>query len=133
MRSSSTSHARTEPARAPRAVLHPLIAWLVLSACGAERTGDPGTGAEPGAIPPGAPTVSLDASVRYQTINGWEAVAQIGQVECPPDALERYRDEVLQRAPQRPGLGAGKYPEAPGSRKRASLFSSAPAWLAFLA
>jgi hypothetical protein len=94
----------------------------VLSACGAERTGDPGTGAEPGTIPPGAPTVSLDASVRHQTINGWEAVAQIGQVECPPAAVERYRDEVLQRAVNELGLNRVRVPlpggvENPGANQ----------------
>ena len=54
--------------------------------------------ADTGAVVDVAPTV------RHQVINGWEAVAGIGEADCHPDAVARYRDDVLHRAVDELGI-----------------------------
>lgn len=48
--------------------------------------------------------VDVASTVRHQVVNGWEAVAGIGEADCHPDAVARYRDEVLRRAVEELGI-----------------------------
>ena len=46
--------------------------------------------------------ISLDSSVRYQTIEAWEATAQAGQVECA--SFASYADQVMDLAADELGI-----------------------------
>jgi hypothetical protein len=43
------------------------------------------------------PVLSVDTTQAFQRITGWEATAQLGEVDCNPVAFTRYRDEVVHR------------------------------------
>lgn len=52
-------------------------------------------------VTPPTPTgqvVEVYSGLTYQTITGWEATAQIGQLECNPTAYSVYRTPLLDRA-----------------------------------
>jgi hypothetical protein len=87
-----------------RRALRAVLPALALAGCGPDPTHDANTPPAQGPAPPGAATIRVDDTARHQTINGWEAVAQIGQVECPATSFARYRDEVLDRAVNELGL-----------------------------
>ena len=42
-----------------------------------------------------AQTITLNPSQTYQTINGWEATSEAGQMEC--STFDRYKDEMMSR------------------------------------
>lgn len=77
-----------------------LACGIALGACGGESpaTAD-GGGQGP---PPGGGTLWVDAGTRYQTIVGWEAVAQAGQQDNPLFAL--YADTLFDLAVNDLGL-----------------------------
>lgn len=56
----------------------------------------------PAAIP--APVISLDTTRVFQRIVGWEATAQLGEVDCNPEAFRRYHTGVVRRAVNELGL-----------------------------
>lgn len=49
-------------------------------------------------------TVTVNGAVQYQTMTGWEASPQIGQVECDPRAYQSFKNEVLDRAANELGI-----------------------------
>lgn len=75
-------------------------AWLLASAsvaCSGDRTSSP---ADTTAVPPSGnaivPTVTVDTLRRFQTMSGWEAVAQIGHTTAQASSLQR--DSLFDRA-----------------------------------
>jgi hypothetical protein len=48
--------------------------------------------------PPGSNTVSVDGSTTFQTMVGWEATAQAGQIECGPAAFAIYKNSLFDQA-----------------------------------
>ncbi|MEP7382706.1 MAG: Ig-like domain-containing protein [Gemmatimonadota bacterium] len=49
-------------------------------------------------------TITLNGSLQYQTMTGWEALAEIGQAECDPRAYQSYKSGVLDRAANELGI-----------------------------
>ena len=49
-------------------------------------------------------TISINGSLQYQTMTGWEALAEIGQSECDPRAYQSYKNSVLDRAANELGI-----------------------------
>jgi len=49
-------------------------------------------------------TITVNGAVRYQTMTGWEGLAEIGQSECDPRAYASYKNEVLDRAANELGV-----------------------------
>ena len=49
-------------------------------------------------------TITINGALRYQTMTGWEALAEIGQSECDPRAYASYKNEVLDRAANELGI-----------------------------
>jgi len=56
--------------------------------------------------PGGTPlaTIAVNGAQRFQTMTGWEALAEIGQVECDPRAYATFKNEVLDRAANELGI-----------------------------
>ena len=50
------------------------------------------------------PVLTLSPRDTFQTISGWEAAAQLGEVDCNREAYRRYRAEVVDRAVNELGL-----------------------------
>lgn len=57
-------------------------------------------------LPGGAPvaTITVTGAQRFQTMTGWEALADIGHVECDPRAYQTFKNEVLDRAANEVGI-----------------------------
>ncbi len=49
-------------------------------------------------------TITVNGALRYQTMTGWEALAEIGQSECDPRAYQSYKNGVLDRAANELGI-----------------------------
>ncbi len=49
-------------------------------------------------------TITINSSLQYQTMTGWEALAEIGQSECDPRAYQSYKNGVLDRAANELGI-----------------------------
>jgi len=49
-------------------------------------------------------TVTVIGAQRFQTMTGWEALAEIGQSECDPRAYQAFKQEVLDRAANEVGI-----------------------------
>lgn len=49
-------------------------------------------------------TITVDAAQQFQTMTGWEALAEIGQAECDPRAYASYKNNVLDRAANELGI-----------------------------
>ncbi|MGH7555772.1 MAG: hypothetical protein ACREMQ_22455 [Longimicrobiales bacterium] len=82
-------------------------AFLTLSSCGLGES----------------PTITVDPSVRYQTMVGWEASAQAGHIECPASAYDRYRDELFDRAVNELGINRLRIPLRSGVENPADYFA----------
>lgn len=54
--------------------------------------------------PAGPALIDVFPDRTYQTIHGWEASGQLGEVDCNPVAFEKYHDEVVHRAVNELGL-----------------------------
>ena len=48
--------------------------------------------------------MEISPRITFQRVSGWEAAAQLGEVDCNPEAYRRYRDEVVDRAVNELGL-----------------------------
>ncbi len=48
--------------------------------------------------------ITLNNALQYQTMTGWEALAEIGQSECDPRAYASYKNGVLDRAANELGI-----------------------------
>ncbi len=73
-----------------------------------------------------AAIVEISPAVTFQKISGWEAAAQLGEVDCNPGAYRRYRDEVVDRAVNELGLTRLRLD------LRSGLESDTDTWPAFL-
>lgn len=69
-----------------------------LLACNAGGGSERATAGDP------VPFVDIAPQRTFQTIIGWEATAQLGEVDCNREAYQRYRAEVLDRAVNELGL-----------------------------
>jgi hypothetical protein len=49
-------------------------------------------------------TITVNGALQYQTMTGWEALAEIGQSECDPRAYASYKNDVLDRAANELGI-----------------------------
>ena len=49
-------------------------------------------------------TIVVNAAQQFQTMTGWEALAEIGQAECDPRAYQTYKSGVLDRAANEIGI-----------------------------
>lgn len=49
-------------------------------------------------------TVTINATQEFQTMTGWEALAEIGQAECDPRAYQTYKSGLLDRAANEVGI-----------------------------
>lgn len=70
---------------------------------------------------PQAVTISLDSGTQYQTINGWEAVAQAGQLEC--QGFSKYKNEVYDRAVNELGINRLRLEIKSGTENPVDYFS----------
>ncbi len=75
-----------------------MLTSLILMGCNAS-TQLPGM-AQP--QPQKVVSVTLDPDISFQTITGWEATAQAGQIECP--SFDQYQGELFDRAVNEMGL-----------------------------
>lgn len=73
------------------------------------------------------PVVDVSPGTTFQTISGWEAAAQLGEVDCNPEAYRRYRAEVVDRAVNEVGLTRLRLD------LRSGVESAVDTWPAFLA
>lgn len=53
---------------------------------------------------PSLGTITVNGAQQFQTMSGWEALAEIGQAECDPRAYQTYKNEVLDRAANEVGI-----------------------------
>lgn len=67
-------------------------------------------------------TIRIDPTVRFQTMKGWEAVAQAGQVECSPTAFTHYRDRVFDMAVDDLGINRLRLEILSGAENRVDHF-----------
>lgn len=67
---------------------------------------DRSAGVDVTVTPGGTPlaTIAVNEGQRFQAMTGWEALAEIGQVECDPRAYATFKDEVLDRAANEVGI-----------------------------
>ena len=49
-------------------------------------------------------TITVIGAQQFQTMTGWEALAEIGHVECDPRAYQTFKNEVLDRAANEIGI-----------------------------
>ncbi|MEO6445997.1 MAG: Ig-like domain-containing protein, partial [Gemmatimonadaceae bacterium] len=49
-------------------------------------------------------TITVNGAQTFQTMTGWEALAEIGQAECDPRAYQSYKSGVLDRAANELGI-----------------------------
>lgn len=49
-------------------------------------------------------TITVDGTRNFQTMTGWEALAEIGQSECDPRAYQSFKNGVLDRAANEIGI-----------------------------
>ncbi|MEO6446843.1 MAG: Ig-like domain-containing protein [Gemmatimonadaceae bacterium] len=53
---------------------------------------------------PSSGTITVNGALTFQTMAGWEALAEIGQAECDPRAYQSYKSGVLDRAANELGI-----------------------------
>jgi hypothetical protein len=70
--------------------------------------------------PGGSATITLNAANTYQTITGWEAVAEVGQSECTGYA--NYADEVFDLAANDLGINRLRLPLPTGTENTVDYF-----------
>ncbi len=92
---------------------------LIMAALGCAATDDREASA--------APIIEIKPESTFQTIRGWEAAAQLGEVDCNHEAYRRYRSEVVDRAVNEVGLTRLRLD------LRSGVESAVDTWPAFLA
>ena len=60
-----------------------VLGSLIISACNFQAVSQP-------------PQISVNPAVKYQTISGWEAVAQVGELDC--DGFDLYKNDLYNQA-----------------------------------
>ncbi len=66
--------------------------------------------------------VDVDVTTRYQTMDGWEATAQMGQWECGRTAFDNYRDALVDRAVNELGINRLRVELTSGSENTTDWF-----------
>lgn len=85
-----------------------------------------GAGCETNAVtrsPNGSVVVTVDTSVKYQTMTGWEAVAQAGQART---GFERWRDSLFYAAVNDLGINRLRLTVRSGSENRSEYYDGTP-------
>jgi len=73
-----------------------------ITAAVGDRTGQATVTVTQGNTPAG--TIGIIGSQQFQTMTGWEALAEIGHVECDPAAYQSYKNGLLDRAANELGI-----------------------------
>ncbi len=74
----------------------------IITATVGDRTGQATVTVSQGSTPAG--TIGVIGSQQFQTMTGWEALAEIGHVECDPAAYQSYKSALLDRAANEVGI-----------------------------
>lgn len=95
---------------------------------GTEDTGTtwPDSGApdpDTGVVDTGPATIEVDPSQTFQTMAGFEAVAELGEFECDPTAYANYRSTVLDRAVDELGISRVRLELSSGSENSIDHFA----------
>jgi Big-like domain-containing protein len=73
--------------------------------------------------PPTGPVVDVYPAVTHQTMTGWEAVTQSGEVDCNPIAFQNYRNKLLDDAVNDLGLNRLRLQVRSGAENPVDWFS----------